>query len=64
MSKLSDEFTVELKEDIPDMILYCIPELMFDNCCQLYDMDRNIYLIYGNRTIIADYINEVIEEYS
>lgn len=63
MLELSGEVVVELKEDIPEMILYYIPELPEEDWVQLYNVDKGLHLIYGNKVIILEYIDALLEEY-
>lgn len=64
MSKLPKDFIIELKKDIPDMILYCIPNLPDEDWVQLYNMDKDMYIVYGNRIVITEYINDILEKSS
>ena len=58
------EFIIKLKEDIPNFVLYCVPELLDDICISIYDIEIGKLIVYGNRNIIAEYITELLREYS
>jgi len=61
--ELPGEVVIELKEDVPDIIWYYIPELPTEDWVQLYDVDKGLHSVYGNKKIIIEHISELMKEY-